>query len=97
MQVTTKSGTNQFHGSGYEYLRNDKFDARTFFAAGKEKLRYNLFGGSIGGPIRKDKTHFFFNYEGLRWRQEITQIVNVPTRAEDLGDFSRSARWYAIR
>lgn len=92
VQVTTKSGTNQFHGSAYGYLRNDAFDARTFFAAGKEPLRYSLFGGSIGGPIKRDKTHFFFNYEGLRNKQQFTRLANVPTRAETLGDFSQTGR-----
>ena len=88
VQMTTKSGTNQFHGSAYEYLRNDKFDARNFFAADKPKLRYNLFGASIGGPIRKDKTHFFYNYEGTRIKRERTVIQNIPTPAETRGDLS---------
>ena len=90
VQMTTKSGTNQFHGSAYETFRNDKLDARSFFAADKPKLRYNLFGASLGGPIRRNKTHFFFNYEGLRRQSEVTQIVNVPTPAEARGDFSAS-------
>jgi len=59
--LTTRSGTNQFHGAGYEFLRNDKLDTRTFFAAQKAPLRYNIFGGSLGGPIRRDKTFFFVN------------------------------------
>ncbi|MBM3767107.1 MAG: TonB-dependent receptor [Acidobacteria bacterium] len=88
VQMTTKSGTNQFHGSAYEYLRNDAFDARTFFAAAKTPLRYNLFGASFSGPIRKDKTHFFFNYEGRRTKSGSTFIHNVPTPAEKTGDFS---------
>ena len=72
--ATTKSGTNKFHGALYEYLRNDKMDAPGFFAAiqnGKKaipELRYNVFGGTIGGPIIKDKTFFFFAYEGQRLR-----------------------------
>ncbi|MCI0352961.1 MAG: TonB-dependent receptor [Acidobacteriales bacterium] len=90
IQMTTKSGTNSFHGAAYEFLRNDKFDARTFFAAGKEKLRYNLFGAAIGGPIRRNRTFFFFNYEGLRNNSETTRILNVPTLAETRGDFSGS-------
>ncbi len=88
VQMTTKSGTNQFHGSAYEYFRNDALDARTFFAATKTPLRYNLFGASFSGPIRKDKTHFFFNYEGRRDIRGTTLIHNVPTPAEKLGDFS---------
>jgi hypothetical protein len=90
VQMTTKSGTNSFHGSAYEYLRNDALDARTFFAADRTKLRYNLFGASFSGPIRKDKTHFFFNYEGRRETRGATLIHNVPTPGEKLGDFSGS-------
>jgi len=88
VQMTTKSGTNQFHGSAYEYFRNEKLDARTFFAATRAPLRYNLFGASIGGPIRKDKSFFFFNYEGRRQTNGRTFIHNVPTVAERTGDFS---------
>jgi hypothetical protein len=90
VQMTTKSGGNQFHGSAYEYFRNDVIEARTFFAADKAPLRYNLFGASFSGPIRKDKTHFFFNYEGRRQTNGRTFIHNVPTVAERLGDFSGS-------
>lgn len=91
VQMTTKSGTNQFHGSAYEYFRNDALDARTFFAATKAPLRYNLYGASLGGPIRKDKTHFFFNYEGRRQTNGQTFIYNVPTPLEKSGDFSAGA------
>jgi hypothetical protein len=91
VQMTTKSGANQFHGSAYEYLRNDALDARTFFAATKTPLRYNLFGASFSGPVRKDKTHFFFNYEGRRDIRGQTFIHNVPTAAEKLGDFSANS------
>ncbi|MBI1898055.1 MAG: TonB-dependent receptor [Acidobacteria bacterium] len=90
VQMTTKSGTNAFHGSVYEYLRNDALDARTFFAADKAKLRYNLLGASLGGPIRKDRTHFFYNYEGRRVKSAATIIQNIPTPAETRGDFSGS-------
>ncbi len=63
----TKSGTNDFHGSAFDYLRNDKLDARNFFdAAEKSKLRLNQFGASLGGPVWKDKLFFFASYEGLR-------------------------------
>ena len=87
--MTTRSGTNQFHGAGYEFFRNDKLDARTFFAPGKAPLRYNIFGTSIGGPIRKDKTFFFFNYEGSRRRTGTTiSDTIVPRPAEVNGDFS---------
>ena len=91
VQMTTKSGTNQFHGSAYEYFRNDALDARTFFAAKKAPLRYNLYGASMGGPIRRDKTHFFFNYEARRQTTAQTFIYNVPTAAEKIGDFSANS------
>jgi hypothetical protein len=88
VQMTTKSGTNEFHGSAYEYFRNNDLDARTYFAKTNPILRYNLFGASLGGPIKKNKTQFFFNYEGRRQIAATTQVVNVPTVAEDGGNFS---------
>jgi hypothetical protein len=88
VQMTTKAGTNQFHGAAYEYFRNDALQARPYFAKVNPELRYNLFGASLGGPIRKDKTQFFFNYEGRRQTSTVTQIINVPTVAELTGDFS---------
>jgi hypothetical protein len=88
VQMTTKSGTNQFHGAVYEYFRNDALQARPYFAKVNPELRYNLFGASLGGPIKKDKTQFFFNYEGRRQTSTVTQIINVPTAAELTGDFS---------
>jgi outer membrane receptor protein involved in Fe transport len=86
--MTTRSGTNEFHGAAYEWLRNDKLNARTFFAADKAPLRYNIFGASIGGPIRRNKTFFFYNYEGGRRRTGVTIARNVPRPAEVNGDFS---------
>jgi len=91
IQMITKSGTNQLHASAYEYLRNDALDARSFFSAEKPRLRYNLFGASIGGPVQKNKTFFFFNFEGSRSANENTAILNIPTVAETHGDFSRSS------
>jgi hypothetical protein len=88
VQMTTKSGTNEFHGSAYEYFRNNDLDARTFFAKTNPILRYNLFGASLGGPIKKNKTQFFFNYEGRREITAVTDVLNVPTLAEDGGNFS---------
>jgi outer membrane receptor protein involved in Fe transport len=88
VQMTTKSGTNDFHGSAYEFFRNDALNTRTFFAATKPVLRYNLFGASLGGPIRRNKTQFFFNYEGKRQTTAAVQTLNIPTVAEDHGDFS---------
>jgi hypothetical protein len=77
--VTTKSGTNRWHGALYEYLRNTKFDAKSYFAASKEKFNLNQFGGSLGGPIQKDKTFFFVNYEAKRQRHGIPFVGLVPT------------------
>ncbi len=87
--VTTRSGTNEFHGAVYEYLRNEVFDARTFFARDKAPLRYNIFGASVGRPIIKDRTFFFFNYEGARRRDGVTRSgIDVPHPPEINGDFS---------
>lgn len=91
IQMTTRSGTNKFHGSAYEFLRNDAFDARNFFAATKPVLRYNQFGASIGGPIRRDRTFFFFNYEGIRNNRQSTLLASVPTAAEINGNLSANA------
>lgn len=93
--VATKSGTNQFHGAGWEFVRNDKFDAADFFLnrsrAKKAQNRQNQFGGNLGGPVKKDKLFFFFNYEGTRIRRGQTRLTNVPTKNERLGDFSPAA------
>jgi hypothetical protein len=81
INVVTKSGGNRFHGSVFEYLRNDKLDAANFFdniIGQKSKLRLNQFGGSVGGPIQKDKAFFFFSYEGYRLRGGINAIEAVP-------------------
>lgn len=90
ISMTTKSGTNQFRGSAYEFLRNDAMDARNFFATSKAPIRYNVFGATLGGPVIKDRTHFFFSYEGTRRRDGVTRILNVPTSQEIAGDFSAS-------
>ncbi len=94
--VQTRSGTNQLHGSLYEFLRNDKLDANTFFnnrlGAPKPAFRRNEFGGTIGGPVRKDRTFFFADYQGIRLRQPRTVISTIPTLAQrqwvTSGDFS---------
>ncbi len=81
INVLTKSGGKSFHGSVFEYFRNDKLDAANFFdniIGQKSKLRLNQFGGSIGGPIKKDKAFFFFSYEGYRLRGGINSIEAVP-------------------
>jgi len=87
--MTTRSGTNQFRGAAYEFLRNDKLDARSFFSPGKAPLRYNILGASFGGPIVRDKTFFFANYEGARRRDGLTFAdTTVPNPPEITGDFS---------
>ncbi len=86
--VVTRSGTNQFHGDLYDFLRNDAFDARNFFAASTEPLHQNQFGATIGGPIRHDRDFFFAYYEGQRATQGETRTAIVPTAAQRAGDFS---------
>jgi hypothetical protein len=91
VNVVLKSGTNNLHGGAYEFFRNGAADARNFFAPSDEpKPRYqrNQFGASLGGPVQKNRTFFFADYEGRRVRQGITQVSNVPTAAERTGDFS---------
>jgi hypothetical protein len=93
VNVVLKSGGNDVHGSLFEFHRNARLDARNFFApAGEGKPKYirNQFGGSIGGPIKRDKTFFFGDYEGTRSREGITRVTNVPTLLERAGNFSQS-------
>ncbi|HEU4769316.1 MAG TPA: TonB-dependent receptor, partial [Pyrinomonadaceae bacterium] len=93
VNVVLKSGTNDFHGSLFEFHRNAALDARNFFAPANEpKPKYlrNQFGGAIGGPIIRDRTFFFADYEGTRSREGITRITNVPTAEERVGNFSNS-------
>ncbi|HEY6046545.1 MAG TPA: TonB-dependent receptor, partial [Pyrinomonadaceae bacterium] len=81
INVVTKSGGNKFHGSLFEYVRNDALDAPNFFdniIGQKSKLRLNQFGGSIGGPIKKDRAFFFFSYEGYRLRAGLNSVEAVP-------------------
>jgi hypothetical protein len=84
INIVTKSGTNRFHGSAYEYFRNDIFDGRNFFqtTGPKPELRQNQFGGSINGPIIKDRTFFTFDYEGFRQVRGTTDTGTVPTQQE---------------
>ncbi len=82
VSVVTKSGSNAFHGSAFEYLRNDLFDARNFFdRVGKSPLRLNQFGASLGGPIVKERAFFYGFYEGYRLRSGINNIEAVPSDA----------------
>ncbi|HVV44032.1 MAG TPA: carboxypeptidase-like regulatory domain-containing protein, partial [Bryobacteraceae bacterium] len=86
--VVTRSGGNKLHGNVYDFLRNDAFDARNFFAATTEPLHRNQYGATLGGPIRKDKDFFFAYYEGQRDTEGKTQAAIVPTVQERTGDFS---------
>lgn len=93
VNVVLKSGTNDYHGSLFEFHRNAALDARNYFApSGEPKPKYirNQFGGSVGAPIKRDRTFFFADYEGTRSREGITRITNVPTARERAGDFSQS-------
>ncbi len=90
INVITKSGSNAFHGSLFEFVRNDLFDAKNFFNSASQPIppfKQNQFGGSLGGPIQKNKTFFFVNYEGQRTRKSETQLFTVPTDAERTGNF----------
>jgi Carboxypeptidase regulatory-like domain len=84
-QIVSKSGTNEFHGSLFEFLRNSAFDARNFFATTVPPLKRNEFGGTFGGPIKKDKTFFFVQYAGYRQRVGEPNLAVVPTEAERTG------------
>jgi hypothetical protein len=85
ISIVTRSGTNQFHGTAFDYLRNDALDASNWFNGytntpplPKAKERQNDFGGTFGGPILKKRTFFFFSYEGLRLRLPQTTLSFVP-------------------
>jgi Carboxypeptidase regulatory-like domain len=86
--IVTRSGSNELHGSLWEFLRNDALDARNFFASETEPLRRNQFGAALGGPIRRDETFLFGYYEGVRNREGITRRSTVPSLLERQGDFS---------
>lgn len=99
--VQLRSGTNAYHGTAFEFLRNDKLDANGFFdnqlppepgesTAPKTPLKRNQFGGTFGGPIKKDKLFFFADYQGSRQRLGRSEIFTVPTLEERRGDFSKS-------
>jgi len=98
----TKSGTNNFHGSLFEYIQNDKLDASIYNFPVKAPKRFNTFGGSIGGPVTipklyngKDRTFFFFDYEGNRRRTSVPQELLVPTQAERNGNLNSLVTAYA--
>jgi len=94
VNVVLQSGTNRLHGTAYEFMRNAVLDGTNYFAPKDEsspKDIRNQFGATLGGPIRKDRSFFFVDYEGWRIREGITQTTNVPTLAERIGDFSHSS------
>ena len=86
--LSTRSGTNAYHGSVFDYLQNDALNARNFFAVTPPRVRLQQFGGSFGGPIIKDKTHFFVSWEQTRQVTGTASIQTIPTLAERTGDFS---------
>ncbi len=86
--ASTRSGTANFHGDAFEYIRNSALDARNFFDTSKPPFRRNQFGGSAGGPIWKDRTFIFGDYEGLRQSQGTTQVTTVPSAAARTGNLS---------
>ena len=101
VNVVTKSGTNEFHGSGWEFVRNNVFDARDSFkdelSSGPSPFRQNQFGATVGGPVflphiynGRNRTFFLFGYEGWRFSQSGEHFFNLPTAAELSGDFSQS-------
>src|SRR5205814_2717910 len=94
VNVVSTSGSNQFHGSAYEFVRNNNFDARDSFAdvtsKGPAPYRQNQFGATLTGPVIKNKTFFSGGYEGWRYRKPTQQLGRVPTDAELNGDFSNS-------
>ncbi len=96
INLITKSGSNDFHGSLFEFFRNEHLDARNYFVANAgdpiPPYKQNQYGGGFGGPIRKNRTFFFGSYEGLHIRQGLTYTATVPTPAERQGNFAGIAR-----
>src|SRR5207253_6311601 len=92
INIVTRSGTSQFHGTAYEFLRNGAMDASPFASMGNNHLVQNNFGASFGVPLagKERNTFFFLKYEGFRLSQADAQILTVPTMAELTGDFSMS-------
>lgn len=91
MNAVTRGGTNAFHGAAFEFLRNSNLNARNFFAPSQDGLKRNQYGATIGGPIRKDKTFFFFSYQGTKLRVAPTNnVATTATAAQRAGDFSAS-------
>ncbi|MBM3737154.1 MAG: TonB-dependent receptor [Acidobacteria bacterium] len=96
VQMTTRSGTNRFHGTAYDFIRNNALEARPFFSGPvKPRLRRHQYGASLGGPVKRDRTHFFYSFEGVPFSRGAAVFQNVPGPGEASGDFSRTGR--AIR
>ena len=96
INVVTRSGSNSLHGTLFEFVRNDVFDAKNFFDSAAPPIppfHQNQFGGSLGGPVRKNRTFFFLSYEGQRVRKSLTQTFSVPTAAMRKGDFRDCPRF----
>ena len=92
VNAVTKSGTNEIHGNLFEFLRNGDLNARDFFASTRDTLKRNQFGGTVGGPIKKDKLFFFLGYQGTILKSDAAQnIAHVPTPLELTGDFTVAA------
>jgi len=87
--VTTRSGSNELHGSAFDFLRNTSLDARNYFAPERARYDRNQFGGTLGGPIRREKAFFFDDYQGTRMTQGVdTGLISVPSPGNRAGDFS---------
>lgn len=92
VDVASKTGTNELHGSAYEFLRNDLLDARNFFAPQRGVYRQNQFGAAVGGPILRNRLFFFGFYDGYRYTEAANNFAIVPTAAQLAGDFSGIGR-----
>src|SRR5438309_5707370 len=92
VSLVTKSGTNEFHGNLFEFVRNGKFNARNAFATKRDTIKRNQYGGTLGGPIMKNKVFFFGGYQGTTIRQDPADIVTfIPNAAMMAGDFTEVA------
>src|SRR5208337_311677 len=90
--LTTKSGTDVFHGTGFEFLSNTNLDAKSYFSPDRAAFDRNQFGGTLGGPVRKQAIHFFADYQGTRMTQGVeTGLISVPSKLERTGDLSDRA------
>ncbi|MBM3753777.1 MAG: TonB-dependent receptor [Acidobacteria bacterium] len=88
INMVTKAGTNEIHGTAYEFFRNDKLDARNTFAPTKPPFRYNQYGGALGGPVIKNRTFYFGNWEEYQWRRAEARIGTFPTMQQRTGNFN---------